>query len=253
MREFFLNLFQEGESSLEISLFSVWHFLYLFLIIGMAFLITFILKNKNESLKQLILKIFAYLVPALYIADFLIMPLAREDFTINVDKLPFHICTLMSFFVPFAQFNKKFKPIKETIVCLTLVASLMYICYPGSAVGDISPFAYEVVQTFMYHGCMFVWGFLSLTIGGVELKYKNIWKEAVGICLIILWASFGNAVYSNSEHHYDWFFVTGSTFPFIPSFLMPFVVLAAVYGMCAIIYTIYYFVKKKIESKTTKI
>lgn len=249
MREFFIKLFSANEGAVSIELFSVWHFLYLALIIGGAITVAFLLKNKSQTTKDFTLKLLAWLIPATYIADFLIMPLARTDFSIDVDKLPFHICTLMAFFAPFAQFNKKFEPIKETIVCLTLVASLMYITYPGSAIGDILPWSYKVVQTFVYHGLMFAWGFLSLATGAVKLDFKTIWKCAVGLALIILWASFGNAVYSNEEHHYDWFFVTGSTFPFIPAPLMPLVVFVAVFAMCALIHGIYYGVVKYYEKK----
>ena len=249
MREFFITIFSTKEGIASIELFSIWHFLYLALIIGGSIGGAFLLKNKPQSTKDFVLKLLAWLIPATYIADFLIMPLARTDFTIDVDKLPFHICTLMAFFAPFAQFNKKFEPIKETIVCLTLVASLMYITYPGSAIGDILPWCYKVVQTFLYHGLMFAWGFLSLATGKVKLDFKTIWKCAVGLAIIIVWASFGNTVYSNEEHHYDWFFVTGSTFPFIPAPLMPLTVLAAVFAMCAIIHGIYYGVVKYYEKK----
>lgn len=48
-------------------------------------------------------------------------------------------------------------------------------------------------------------GVLSVTTGAVKLEFKNIWKELVAIIIIILWANFGNNVYSNEEHHYDWF------------------------------------------------
>lgn len=247
MREFFLKVFSAQEGNAEIALFNFWHILYWVVLVGTPILVSFLLKDKSQNTKDKILKTLAYLVPALYIADFLIMPLARTDFTIDVDKLPFHICTLMAFFVPFAQFNEKFKPIKDTICCLTLVASLMYLTYPGSAIGDILPWCYKVVQTFLYHGCMLAWGVLSLTFGKVKLDFKNIWKCAVGISLIIVWAYFGNIVYSHPDHHFDWFFVTGSTFPFVPTFLMPFAVLVAVFGMCAIIHAIYYYVEKRLQ------
>lgn len=249
MREFFLRLFSAREGNAEIALFNFWHILYLVLLIGAPLLASFLLKGKAQKTKDRVLKILAYLVPALYIADFFIMPLARTDFTIDVDKLPFHICTLMAFFVPFAQFNERFKPIKDTICCLTLVASLMYLTYPGSAIGDISPWCYKIVQTFLYHGCMLAWAILSLTIGKVKLEFKNLWKCAVGICLVIVWAYFGSVVYSTPDHHYDWFFVTGTTFPFVPTFLMPFVVLVAVFGMCAIIHAIYYYTARYIQKR----
>ena len=82
---------------------------------------------------------------------------------------------------------------------------------------------------------MFAWGVLSLTTGFSKLEFKNIWKELVGLVIIIIWAAFGNAAYSHEGHHFDWFFITGSTFPFVPKWLMPFAVLTAVFGMFAII------------------
>ena len=166
----------------------------------------------------------------------------------NVDKLPFHICTLMGCLIPFAQFNKKFDKIKDVICCLSIVASLMYITYPGSAIGDVLPWCYKVVQTFVFHGLVFAWGVISLATGAIKLEFKNIWKELVAILIIIVWASFGNNAYSNELHHYDWFFITGSTFPFVPTWLMPFAVLAAVYAMCAIIFSIDLGVKKFIRN-----
>jgi len=74
----------------------------------------------------------------------------------------------------------------------------------------------------------------------------------VAIAIIILWAWFGNTVYSSAERSFDWFFITGSTFPFVPTWLMPFAVLTAVFGMCAIIHGLYYAViaiNNKIKSK----
>lgn len=77
----------------------------------------------------------------------------------DVDKLPFHICTLVAVFIPFAQFNKKFAKIKDVISCLAIVASLIYISYPGSALGGVLPWCYKVVQTFVFHGLVFAWGY----------------------------------------------------------------------------------------------
>ena len=257
LREFFIKIFSTTEGSQSIELFNVWHILYLLLIIGGSIAGAILIRNKSQRTKDLTLKILAWLIPSLYIADFLIMPLSRSSFTIDTDKLPFHICTLMAFFAPFAQFNKKFEPIKEAICCLTLVASLMYMTYPGSAIGDILPWCYRVVQTFLYHGAMFAWALLSLATGSISLNFRTIWKALVGIVLIIIWASIGNNVYSYEEHHYDWFFVTGSTFPFIPypEVLMPIVVFVAVGGMCAIIHLIDLGVKRvvaKIDAKKSQ-
>ena len=253
MREFLLNVFGTDEGTVEIALFSIWHILYFVLIVGGTIGSCFLLRNKSNETKEKVRKILAYLVIGVYIADFFIQPFMSSDYSMNVDKLPFHICTLMGCLIPFAQFNKKFDKIKDVICCLSIVASLMYMTYPGSALGGVMPWCYQVIQTFVFHGLVFAWGVISLSTGAIKLEFKNIWKELVAIIIIILWASFGNNAYSNENHHYDWFFITGSTFPFVPTWLMPFAVLAAVYAMCAIIFSIDLMVKKVVAKKTMNI
>ncbi len=252
MREFLLKVFSTTDGNAEIALFNFWHIFYWLLIIGGSIGAAFLLKGKTQKTKEKTLRVLAWVLPSLYIADFLIMPLARTDFTIDVDKLPFHICTLLAFFVPFAQFNKKFEKIKDAIACLAIVSSLMYLTYPGSAVGELTPWCYRVLQTFLYHGVLFAWGFLSVATGEITLDFKTIWKPLVGIAMIIVWALYGSTVYSHADHHFDWFFVTGSTFPFIPEPLMPFAVFFAVGGMCAIIHAIDLGVKKYLEKQANK-
>ena len=252
MREFLLNLFGTDEGSIEITLFSIWHILYFVLIVGGTIGSCFLLRNKSDETKDKVRNMLADLVIGIYLGDFFIQPFMSSDYSMNVDKLPFHICTLMGIVVPFVQFNKKFEKIREPITCLSLVASLMYITYPGSALGGVAPFCYKVVQTFVFHGLLFSYGYLSVATNSVKLEFKNIWKELCVLVVIALWAGLGNTLYSSSEHHYDWFFITGSTFPFVPKGLMPFTVIAAVFGMCAIIYGLNIGVRKiiaKIEKK----
>lgn len=262
MREFFVNLFSRDLGP-EITLFSVWHIMYVVLIVGLTIGGAFLFKNKSEKTKKRVLGILAICTIAVYIADFFIMPLARgtveKNGTIDIDKLPFHICTLLSFFIGFAQFNPKFDKVKDAIAVLAIVSSLMYITYPGSALGGVTTFSYKVVQTFVYHGLVFSWGTLSVCLGSVKFEWKKIWKPLVGLVLIAIWAAFGNAVYSSADHHYDWFFITGSTFPFIPTWAMPVVVVAAIFAMVAIIYSINHVVRiiarkiaEKRQAKPTK-
>ena len=236
---------------MEITLFSVWHFMYIILIIGYSVVMAFLLKDRSEKTKRKVLSVIAISVTCVYILDFFLMPLVREDHLIDVDKLPFHICTVLAIMVPFAQFNKKFENIKDVVACFAIVSCLMYITYPGSALGGVNVFSYKVVQTFLYHGVLFAWGFLSVTTGSVVLSFNKIWKELVGLVILVIWGLIGSYTYSHfTPHHYDWFFVTGSTYPFIPKFLMPFVVIVCVFAMCAIIHFIDYGVKKIIDKKS---
>ena len=239
MRKFFTTMFQ-AKGGPNIECFSLLHFMYLILIVGLTIGLAFIIKNKSDKVKKITLNVLAIAAIAVYIADFFIMPLARGGEDIDTDKLPFHFCTFIGIMIPFAQFNKKMKPdssFKEAVTAIGLATSLMYICYPGSALGGIGAFSYKVVQTFVFHGLVFSWCVISLSTGATKFNFKNIWKPLVGIAAIIVWGWFGNIVWSGTKHSFDWCFVTGSLLPVHPA-LMTFIVLVAVFGMCAILYSI---------------
>ena len=196
MKGFFAWLFSENTSSMHITLFSIWHFFYLALILGGTALLAVRIRKKEK--REKLLRIMAYTVIGLYVADFFIMPLSDSYGMINTEKLPFHICTLMGVVVPFVQFNKKLAFARTPVVFLSVAASIVWMCYPGSALGGQPPFCYRTFQTFMYHGVLFCWGVLNLAYGAVTPNIKKCWKELCGILMIYVWAWFGNTVYGGS-------------------------------------------------------
>lgn len=249
MRDFVHMLFSENNSSLKIGLFDIWHIIYLVVIFGGVIFLSLFFKNKSERARMTVVKAFAYLTIGLYVADFLIMPLSDSYSGISVYKLPFNICTIMAVLVPFAQFNKHFKFIKSAIITLAIASSLMWMCYPGSALGGQPPFSYIIFQTFMYHGFLFAWGVLNLTLGKEELKISKIWKEGIVILFILVWAWFGNTVYDDEQ---NWFFIESSIFPFLPDEIMPIMVVFSVSGVCLIVYGAYYLIKHLCHKTASK-
>ena len=261
MREFAIWLFSD-DKPLNIDLFNFWHILYAVIIIGLTILLGVYLSKKDEKVQNRALSIIAFAVAFLYLSDFFIQPLMHGDAAVqgemNIDKLPFHICTLLCPLVNFVQFNKcceKFiKVIREPVAIMAIVGPLMYICYPSGAVGDISPICYKMLQTFTYHGLVFAWGFNMIATKKVIPSIKRSWKTLVALGCVALWASLGNALYINPEKHYDWFFLTGSSFDFIPAKLMPVVVIGSIFCVSLMVYGVYYAVmavKKKIAAKKT--
>lgn len=265
MHEFLVWLFAKREEPFEIAFLSFFHILFLVIIIGLTVALAFYL-NKHPEKKQKALRVIAYSVVILYLGDFFIQPFFSSDFTMNIDKLPFHICTVLCPVVAFTQFNSKFEKFKEPVAILAITGPLMYLVYPGNAIGEISPFCYKILQTFIYHGLVFAWGVLTLASGQFVPRIKNWYKSLIGICLVAVWATIGNFAYNTSylgndpdaPQHFDWFFLTGTTFPFLPPYILPFAVIAAVFGVAMCVYGIYYlymhfykkYMAKKSEEKT---
>ncbi len=255
MREFLLWLFEKRAEPCEIALFNFWHIFYFALIVAGIITAGIFLKKTTEKTKNKVFSILSISLCVLYAADFFIMPLYGDG--IDIDKLPFHICTVLCPVVAFVQFNKRFARLRETVTILAIVAPLMYLTYPGSAVGELSAFCYKVVQTFLYHGVLLAWGYLNLATGVVKPVFKRCYKVLIGLCIIAAWAMIGNLTYSaniydyDASPHYDWFFLTGSTFPFVPKALMPFAVIAAVFCVALMVYGLYYLVIRIQNGKKT--
>ena len=250
MKAFFAWLFSEHNSSLQIGLFDCWHFLYLFIVFGGSVLLALLFKNQTDAKKEKLQRIMAYLTIGLYVADFFIMPLSDSYNGISAYKLPFNICTIMAVMVPFVQFNHRFHGIKTPVVVLSVASSMMWMCYPGTALGGQPPFSYIIFQTFMYHGFLFGWGFLNMALDGVSLDIKKIWKEFCGILMILVWASFGNAVY---DAGYNWFFIQTSIFPFLSDEIMPLMVVLSVCGVCLVIYGAYFGIKALLKKEAVSV
>ncbi|MGN0819175.1 MAG: hypothetical protein ACI4M6_02100, partial [Christensenellaceae bacterium] len=67
MSEFFKRIFGTTSGSAEITLFSIWHILWIVIIIGTSFGGYFILRNKSERAKTVTLNVLAYLVIGTYV------------------------------------------------------------------------------------------------------------------------------------------------------------------------------------------
>ena len=183
-----------------------------------------------------------------YLSDFFVHEFVYGG--LNTDKLPFHICTVLCPLVAIAQFNHKGHKIAEPVAILSILAPMMYLCYPAS-VGDGEPWCYQAVQTMFFHGVLMAWGILSVALGAVKPDIKRCWQTGAALVCITLWAKFGNIL---MDH--NWFFLEEDAFYIglvesgvIPKWLLmivnPVVFFLAVLGTYGVIYGIRAAGKKK--------
>ena len=128
MRELFFKLFEMShfDSGIKITAFSIPHFVYMFLIFGGIFLAWWILRKKDAQAHDRALRFLAYALVLSYLSDFFV-----HDFVyggLNMDKLPFHICTVLCPTVAITQFNHRGDKIREPVAVLATLAPLMYLC-----------------------------------------------------------------------------------------------------------------------------
>ena len=242
MFEIISGILGNEEGSLKFSPFGLWHIFYLILIFIPILITIYILWNKSEETKKKTINITINCAFGLYILDFFLMPFSYGY--IDIDKLPFHLCTLTAIMCFICRNNKFFSKYKTQFTLLGLIGALMYITYPsGIADGEVYPFCYRIVQTMLFHGLMVAHGIFSLAFSDIVLKWKKIYKELIVIVIITLIAVVANNLYSG-EREFNWFFVSSDPFGIfndeVGKFIMPPIMVGVIFLMNSLIYLLYF-------------
>ena len=246
MREFCFKLFAKSyfNTGIKITAFSISHIIYALLIAGVIVGLYFLFRNKTADKKEKLMRILAYAIVLSYIFDFFVHDFVYCD-GLNMDKLPFHVCTALCPIVAITQFNRNGKKLMDFVVMLSIVAPLMYLTYPAS-IGSGEPWCYQAVQTMFFHGALMAWGILNIALGIYKPNIKTCWKSLILLVIITLWAKLGNILL---EH--NWFFLSEDAFyiglvsgGIIPKWLLMIANPIAFFIVVLMVYGIYYGVMK---------
>ena len=233
-------------------LFSGWHFFY---ILTAAVLITafcFALRSQTEEKKKKICTFLIDLSFILYMLDFFLMPFAYE--AIDIEKLPFHVCTAMCIMCFISRHNQKLYPFHGDFALLGFISNLVYLIYPAGVMWHaVHPLSYRVIQTLTFHCVMTVYGFLTIVLEKDAVSLKTWYRELILSACMTLWAMLGNFLYRGAAGSYsndfNWFFTERDPFGMFPEqtapYIMPFLNTALFTAVSVLILLILYFVRKK--------
>ena len=244
------EIFADKKGATVFSCFGIWHILYMAVIFGSILLTVLLLRNREEKCRQKAIKAALYLAFGLYMADFFLMPLAYGY--IDIEKLPFHMCTLMCLLSFLSARGVLFEKYRKQFALLGLVSNLIYVIYPaGVGWYQIHPFSYRVVQTLLFHGAMTAYGILTLALDDDKLTFKSSLQELPVIVVVTLWAILGNTLYNGAageyDHFFNWFFVVRDPFYILPEdiapYIMPFIMILVIYAADLLIYGAYFAIK----------
>ena len=208
------------------TLFSLWHFLYIglaLLLIAAVLLLT--VKRKQET-KNKVATAFVNIAFGLYVADFFLMPFAYGE--IDIEKLPFHICTAMCVMCFLSSHVGFLKPLKAHFALLGFISNLVYLIYPAGVMWHaVHPISYRVIQTLLFHAIMTVYGFLTIVYNREKLTFRRCPIDLLVLGGMTLWAFIGNKLYNGSagtySHFFNWFFVVEDPFGMIDKSISPYI------------------------------
>ena len=251
MYEILRRIFADQKGGAVFTCFGLWHILYMCLIMTGILVAVLLLWHRSDENKQRSQTTTINLAFGLYILDFFLMPFAYG--AIDLEKLPFHICTAMCVLSFISTHHRKLRKYRFRFAMLGLVSNLIYVIYPaGVGWYQIHPLSYRTVQTLLFHGLMSAYGVFTLAFRKEQLRWKDSAKELVVIVMMTLWAILGNTLYNGTSEEYDhffnWFFVVRDPFYILPAsvapYLMPFVMIIVIYTADLLVYAVYQTIQK---------
>ena len=245
MYEILNDLLCDKKSGEFFRCFGVWHLVYITLA-AVAFTLIFLsLKSKDKDAKDKVMLTLINISFGLYILDFFLMPFAYGE--IDIEKLPFHICTAMCVACFLSNHIERLKPLRVHFALLGFISNLVYLIYPAGVMWHAThPLSYRVVQTLIFHGIMSLYGLLTLVYDGKKLSFKTCYRDLAVISGMTVWALVGNLLYNGEageySHFFNWFFVIRDPFYILPAniapFIMPFVNIGLFFGVEMLVYLI---------------
>ena len=244
------NILRDQKNGAIFACFGMWHILYMLVIFGMIIGILCVIREKGIEARRRVIQSTINIAFGLYVADFFLMPFAYGS--IDLEKLPFHMCTLMCVLSFFSTHGILFGSLRREFALLGLVSNLIYVIYPaGVGWYQIHPLSYRVVQTLLFHGAMSAYGVFTLALDDRELQWKDVRKDLVVIVGVTLWAMLGNWLYNGSDGvvaTFNWFFVIRDPFYVLPAdiapYIMPVVMIVVIFVADALIYGLYFAIRK---------
>ena len=201
--------------------FGIWHFIFIAVFVIFAVLLCIYLKDKTKDKRKKFIDRFVCIPFGLYILDFFLMPFAYGE--IDIEKLPFHICTVTCVLCFVSRYNGCLGKLKLQFATLGFISNLVYLIYPAGVMWyAVSPLTYRVIQTLSFHGLMMIYGFLVLCCERESFSFRYFYKNIAVTMSVTLWAVLGNLLY-NDERIYNWFFVVRDPFYIIDADIAPFV------------------------------
>ena len=185
MSDILISLLSDKKGSITFRCFDPWHIGFIVFFIALAVLMCLYLQKKDVVCRNKVIQLFIHIAIGLYVLDFFLMPFAYGE--IDIEKLPFHVCTAMCVMCFMSRHNAFCGKFKVQFAMLGFLSNLIYLIYPAGVMWhQVHPASYRVIQTLSFHGIMMVYGLLVLVYEQEKAEWKKDLSNAVMVFIGLL-------------------------------------------------------------------
>ena len=221
--EWLCGLLSDKKGGEIFTCFGGWHLSYVLFTVVVSALVLILMIRKSDEKRLKAAGVFIDLSMGLYIADFFLMPFAYGE--IDVEKLPFHICTAMCVMCFLSRHIRALEKYRVHFALLGFISNLVYLIYPAGVMWHaVAPLCYRVIQTLLFHSLMTVYGFLTVCFEAKRMSIRFCPRDLFVLVGMTAWALLGNYAYNGiGGRTINWFFVVADPFGVLDARVAPIV------------------------------
>ena len=170
-----------------IAMFNGWYFFWLLVCAGATAGLYFLLRNKSDSTKKIVLFAFLALGLIAHFTKVYYPPYSTDEARMLRDSWFVNICAGNIALFPFMFWSKNEK-IKDYMFYIGVISGLIALFYPQEPIAKLDQAAeqLDIIRFYYHHWMVLAVPLLMVMLGLHTLDYKRIWVAPTGLLLLML-------------------------------------------------------------------
>lgn len=170
-----------------IAMFNGWYFFWLLLCAGATAGLYFLLRNRSDSTKKIVLFAFLALGVILHFTKVYYPPYSTDEARMLRDSWFVNICAGNIALFPFMFWSKNDK-IKDYMFYIGVISGLIALFYPQEPMAKVDQLGeqLDIIRFYYHHWMVLAVPLLMVMLGLHTLDYKRIWVAPTGLLLLML-------------------------------------------------------------------
>ena len=170
-----------------IAMFNGWYFFWLLVCAGATAGLYFLLRNKSDTTKKIVLFAFLALGLIAHFTKVYYPPYSTDEARMLRDSWFVNICAGNIALFPFMFWSKNEK-IKDYMFYIGVISGLIALFYPQEPIAKLDQAAeqLDIIRFYYHHWMVLAVPLLMVMLGLHTLDYKRIWVAPTGLLLLML-------------------------------------------------------------------
>ena len=170
-----------------IAMFNGWYFFWLLVCAGATAGLYFLLRNKSDTTKKIVLFAFLALGLIAHFTKVYYPPYSTDEARMLRDSWFVNICAGNIALFPFMFWSKNEK-IKDYMFYIGVISGLIALFYPQEPMAKLDQAAeqLDIIRFYYHHWMVLAVPLLMVMLGLHTLDYKRIWVAPTGLLLLML-------------------------------------------------------------------